>query len=157
HYMAPEQLQGTRDIDHRADQYSLAVVLYELLTGKVPVGVIRPPHLLRKSVPVALSEAVMQALAGDPAGRPTPMAAFAHALQRRGKRSVLHPGVALAVVILLAVAGVLGYPLWKGMLAPLDPQTEQLAHKDQEHLMPPPATTPTLRPPEVVRTAPKTA
>ncbi|SIP92785.1 serine/threonine protein kinase [Alkalispirochaeta americana] len=35
-YMAPEQFQNTRSVDHRADIYSVGVVLYEMVTGKRP-------------------------------------------------------------------------------------------------------------------------
>ncbi len=37
YYVAPEQAKGLRDVDHRADIWSLGVVLYTMLTG-------RPPH-----------------------------------------------------------------------------------------------------------------
>ncbi|MBL8718581.1 MAG: protein kinase [Myxococcales bacterium] len=36
-YMAPEQLLGNKDIDHRADLFSVAILAYELLTGRRPV------------------------------------------------------------------------------------------------------------------------
>lgn len=45
-YMAPEQIEGSDSIDGRADLWSLAVMLYELLTGRLPFEASTLPALL---------------------------------------------------------------------------------------------------------------
>ncbi|MFP4376819.1 MAG: serine/threonine-protein kinase [Spirochaetales bacterium] len=47
-YMAPEQFQDTRSVDHRADIYSMGVVLYEMVTGKRPYPGSFTPEVLNR-------------------------------------------------------------------------------------------------------------
>ncbi|MDP1590562.1 MAG: protein kinase, partial [Prosthecobacter sp.] len=45
HYMAPESLMLGTSVDHRADIYAMGVMLYQMLTGKLPQGMFRLPSL----------------------------------------------------------------------------------------------------------------
>jgi predicted Zn-dependent protease len=111
YYMAPEQLKGSADIDHRADQYAVGVVLYELLTGEVPVGAVKAPHLLRKSLPLGLSQAVMRALEGRPEDRHPDMTSLQAALlSNRVGRPLARLIPILAAVLLGAIAS--GWWAW---------------------------------------------
>jgi hypothetical protein len=82
HYMAPEQITGEA-VDARADVYATGVVLFEMLSGRMPfegvstaevvAAVLRhtPPQLsrLREGLPKSLESVVMQAMAPRPADR----------------------------------------------------------------------------------------
>jgi eukaryotic-like serine/threonine-protein kinase len=84
-YMAPEQIRGEEQIDCRADIYALGVVMYEMLTGKVPfdrentVKVLMahlhepPPPLIAEGCPDTLAQIVMRCLAKAPEQRPASM------------------------------------------------------------------------------------
>ena len=81
-YLSPEQARGA-GIDGRSDIYSLGVVLYEMLTGRVPfegdsalataymhiLQQVVPPSLLNPEVPGPLETIVMRCLAKDPDDR----------------------------------------------------------------------------------------
>ena len=82
-YMAPEQAQARR-VDGRTDLYSLGIIAFEMLTGRVPFMAETPlavamsqvvdappkPRSLEQSIPRALEGLVMKLLAKDPDDRP---------------------------------------------------------------------------------------
>ncbi len=76
HYMAPEQARGESDLDLRVDVYGAGVILYELLTGRVPFDgenynavmfrvvseSVTPPRTLRPDLPEDLEAVILRAL-----------------------------------------------------------------------------------------------
>ena len=93
-YMSPEQASAEPTLDGRSDQYSLACVLYEMLTGEPPFAgtgaratmarhAIETPAAIRTrrpNVPLAIDRAVSRALGKSPGERFPGMSEFADAL-----------------------------------------------------------------------------
>jgi len=96
YYMSPEQLREDRDLDQRADIYSLGCSLFEMLTGGPPytgpslkevvTRILRAPipsaQRLNAGVPAAVDQAIARALAKSASERFATMREFAAALPR---------------------------------------------------------------------------
>ncbi|HEU0035623.1 MAG TPA: serine/threonine-protein kinase [Kofleriaceae bacterium] len=93
HYMAPEQWRAPADVDARADIYALGVLAYRCVAGRLPFQDIERPGLsaahqtmapppLPASVPPAIAEVIVRALAKDPVSRWASALAFGEAMRR---------------------------------------------------------------------------
>ena len=69
HYMAPEQSASMAESDHRSDIYSVGVLLYEMLTGRVPVGRFNLPSQINHDVPPEFDPIVLKCLETNPSNR----------------------------------------------------------------------------------------
>jgi eukaryotic-like serine/threonine-protein kinase len=98
-YASPEQCQS-HSIDHRSDIYSLAIVLYEMITGERPFQGRTPtevalkqiqsqpisPRALNSSVPAILENAILRALSKNPDDRQQTVDEFAAELRGDDRR-----------------------------------------------------------------------
>ena len=141
-YMAPEQVEHPLEVDHRADIYSLGVVLYQMLTGELPTGKFEPPSK-KVLIDVRLDQVVLRALEKQPERRyqqvsevkldvetiaqtaDSPTSAPLQAERHRSTPRPFPAPVARAVVILLCLTAGLGLWWWRTHW-PLRPQRHTL-------------------------------
>lgn len=106
HYISPEQGRGEKQLDGRTDVYSLGIILYELVVGRVPYSADTPyaivhhhiysapprPREINPDVPAEVEAVLLRALAKQPEERyETPnalLAAFRAAVERAGLQTL---------------------------------------------------------------------
>src|SRR5262249_19587193 len=93
-YMAPEQVRGAKSVDHRADVWSLGVILHELVSGTPPFEADSPSAIVaaiaadaptplrarRAEAPADLEAVIRDCLEKDPAARITDVRTLARRL-----------------------------------------------------------------------------
>ncbi|MBN2308858.1 MAG: protein kinase, partial [Candidatus Hydrogenedentes bacterium] len=112
YYQAPEQSVHLKELDARADLYSMGVILYEMLTGRIPVGTIKPASQINRAVPRKLDAVIVRCLEPEAADRPASAAALRAELDgacvkktTRVVPSLAAAGVLVALIALAALAG----------------------------------------------------
>jgi WD40 repeat protein len=176
-YMSPEQIDNAKDVDARADLYSLGALLYALVAGRPPFegsGLAlmkqqlgdrpKPPSSLVDGIPPALEKLVLRLLEKEPGARPGPAGAVASELEAivaslarvetaPSARSL--PVLALGVVLVIALGGgALALVATRGSTAATQPGEETGPSRDSR--VPPGPPAPGVLPPARGAATPET-
>jgi serine/threonine-protein kinase len=146
-YLSPEQARGA-PVDQRSDIYSVGIVLYELLTGRLPFTgetpleiamkhlseIPKPPSAVRPEVPPDLDMVVLRALAKDPAERFESAEEMDNELARVAAGSSVTAETADAATAVLAGAGLAeAAPTMISRRPVVAPPPPTRTHREQEY------------------------
>jgi hypothetical protein len=105
-YVSPEQQYGLK-VDERTDQFSLAALCYELLTGRRPLGLFPPPSHIKPQLSRGLDAVVLRGLAEEPKNRFASVAEFGAAFDR-----MLNSRHSKARLVKMTLAVLIGIPIF---------------------------------------------
>ncbi|MCF7762265.1 MAG: protein kinase [Verrucomicrobia bacterium] len=140
YYMAPELLGHNQPVDARADQFSLSVIAYELLTGDLPLGLAAPLSERRPDLPLRFARAIDRGLSHRSSDRFPSIGEFANELQQskhpegiasRCHREFTHAPRWFKSLALLSLIVAIGYPVlrrWDQSHNARQARTDQLNH-----------------------------
>jgi serine/threonine protein kinase len=138
-YMAPEQFSQTKDVDHRADIYSLGIIYYEMLTGKRPALDYTPPSRLAE-VDDRVDQVVSKSLRESPDERFQSAADVKHEIENIAstpyRATPLHSNFAFAMIaiVLSAVAACIAFSVWISKPNTISPSMTSIQYKKEEPL-----------------------
>jgi tRNA A-37 threonylcarbamoyl transferase component Bud32 len=136
HYMSPEQLKDSRNVDARTDVYSMGVLLYEVMTGNIPTGVPKPASQIMKETPPDIDRIIGTCMEPDPISRYQSIQELRTAIRsvldvvesnttaqqmdgkkpapkKKTKVGIAIPKWAVGVVMIIAIALASGVAIWK--------------------------------------------
>jgi eukaryotic-like serine/threonine-protein kinase len=136
-YMSPEQCEGRGNIDHRSDIYSLGIVIYEMITGRVPFygdgyGEVLvqhltsnpvPPTTIRAMIPPHVEKVVLKAMEKRPENRFPTMDEMVKALVDPVGYVEAHGGIAGFIGTNLVPSDTPAAPVSRMTPSPLAPMT----------------------------------
>lgn len=168
-YMSPEQFMGKKageEIDGRTDLYSLGVVLYQMVTARLPFegdtlysimmqhmqGTVRPPDELvpELNIPPALSKVILKSIAKARESRFQSAEEFIAALEQVGSDT---PSSVRVEMPLAGFSGAAPSPASTGSQDVKAPPTPQPIQSDQASITPPSSASVTLQSPGVTPAA----
>ncbi len=132
HYMSPEQLKDSRNVDARTDVYSMGVLLYEVMTGNIPTGVPKPASQIMKETPPDIDRIIGTCMEPDPISRYQSIKELRMAVRaildlvesnttaqlangskpRTTSKPIAIPRRAMGAVAMLAIAAATGAGIW---------------------------------------------
>ncbi len=141
-YAAPEQIDTEKEVDGRADIYALGVVIFQMITGKVPRGAFRNPSEENPAYDAQLDAVVLKAMQSDPADRYQHATDISTALEKINRKpapdtaaipvAVLVPDknpnrlIGLAAIVTVSLVAVIAIVMAMNPSPPSSPLNEQV-------------------------------